>query len=221
MNQKIQKPIQYVSAFIVQFCYDISMKFPIGIDEVGRGPIAGPVTVCAFTFYKKVSFPKTLPKLKDSKKLSVQQRELWFAQIKIWQKEGVADFKVSSVSAAVIDKIGIVPAIQKALNFSLHTLSPKTQNMILLDGGLKAPVEYKKQKTIIKGDEKEQVIALASIVAKVTRDRYMNHMAKKYPEYGFETHVGYGTRRHYEALSLYGVTPLHRRSFLKNRSVHI
>jgi len=196
------------------------MKFPIGIDEVGRGPIAGPVTVCAFTFYKKVSFPKTLPKLKDSKKLSAQQRELWFAQIKIWQKEGIADFKVSSVSAAVIDKIGIVPAIQKALNISLHTLSPKTQNTILLDGGLKASPAYKKQKTIIKGDEKEQVIALASIVAKVTRDSYMNRMAKKYPDYRFETHVGYGTRKHYEVLFLHGVTPLHRRSFLKNRSVH-
>lgn len=192
------------------------MKYSIGIDEVGRGPIAGPVTVCAFTFYKKVSFQKTLPKLKDSKKLSPAQRELWFAQIKTWQKEGVADFKVSSVSAVVIDKIGIVPAIQKALNSSLRSLAPKAQSLVLLDGGLKAPFEYKKQKTIIKGDEKERVIALASIVAKVTRDRYMQKIAKKYPEYGFETNVGYGTKKHYDVIAIQGVTSLHRRSFLKN-----
>lgn len=216
MQFEISQENQTSSIDLVFLWYILSMKFPIGIDEVGRGPIAGPVTVCAFIFYKKASFPKTLPKLKDSKKLSPAQRELWFAQIKTWQKEGIADFKVSSVSAKMIDKIGIVPAIQKALNFSLHTLSPKTQNMILLDGGLKAPAEYKKQKTIIKGDEKEQVISLASIVAKVIRDRYMQKMTKKYPEYGFETNVGYGTKKHYDAIAIQGVTPLHRRSFLKN-----
>ncbi len=192
------------------------MQFPIGIDEVGRGPLAGPVTVCAFTFLRKVSFPKILPKLKDSKKLSRTQRDMWFAQIKLWQKAGNCDFAVVSVSPKIIDTHGIVFAIQKALNSSLRSLAPKAQSLVLLDGGLKARPEYKKQKTIIKGDEKEPVIALASIVAKVTRDRYMQKMAKKYPKYGFETHVGYGTRKHYQAIHTYGTTPIHRQSFLKN-----
>lgn len=192
------------------------MQFPIGIDEVGRGPLAGPVTVCAFTFLRKVSFPKTLPKLKDSKKLSRTQRDMWFAQIKVWQKAGNCDFAVVSVSPKIIDTYGIVFAIQKALNTTLTQICTKTETPILLDGGLKARPEYKKQKTIIKGDEKEPVIALASIIAKVTRDRYMQKMAKKYPKYGFETHVGYGTRKHYHAIHTYGITPIHRQSFLKN-----
>jgi ribonuclease HII len=86
---------------------------------------------------------------------------------------------------------------------------------VLLDGGLKAPVEFKNQKTIIKGDEKEMVIALASICAKVLRDRKMNLLAKKYSNYGFEKHKGYGTKGHYEAIKKYGMLSVHRKSFLK------
>ncbi len=202
------------------------MKYIVGIDEVGRGPLAGPVCVCAFMAKHKLAplkFKvqsgklKELP-LRDSKKLSKLQRELWFTEIKKLQKEGKCDFVVSMVSAQKIDKIGIAPAIRFALARSLYKLEAKHYTLVFLDGGLKAPIEYKNQQTIIKGDEKIPVISLASICAKVMRDNHMQKMAKKYPKYGFENHVGYGTRAHYVAIKKHGVTEIHRRSFLKNFS---
>jgi ribonuclease HII len=208
------------------------MKYVIGIDEVGRGPVAGPVTVGAFklqsTIYKlqiKKAEKQLKIKLKDSKKLSRIQREQWFKAIKKWKQEGVCDFTIVSVSAKEIDRIGISPAIKKCISVCLYKLCPsgdisrrETSCSILLDGSLKAPKEFINQKTIIKGDEKELVISLASIVAKVTRDKYMRNQAKKYPVYGFENHVGYGTKKHYTAIQKNGLTPLHRRSFLKNKN---
>ncbi len=193
------------------------MKMVVGIDEVGRGPVAGPVTVCAFVFLDQtLAKKKNLHNSKDSKKLTEKKRNEWFVQIKEWQKEGKCDFVVTSVSAQMIDKMGIVPSVQKALNKSLTSLSIDLSAVILLDGGLKASSEFKNQKTIIKGDEKEPVIAMASIVAKVTRDGYMRKMAKKYPKYGFEKHVGYGTKAHYEAIKKCDLSSLHRKTFLKN-----
>ena len=195
------------------------MKNAVGIDEVGRGPIAGPVAVGAFVIrdlkIKRLISKFSIP-LRDSKKLTRAQRETWFTQIQKWQKEGLCDFYVKMISAKMIDKIGIAPSIKKALENSLYKLNPKNSDIILLDGGLKAPKEFKKQKTIIKGDEKEMVISLASICAKVTRDNYMYKQAKKYPQYGFENHVGYGTKMHYEMIKKYGINELHRRSFLRN-----
>lgn len=193
------------------------MRAVIGIDEVGRGPIAGPVAVGAFqildeTFLleiKKFSIP-----LRDSKQLSKIQREVWFKQMEFWREEGKCDFCISMVSAGDIDKHGITKAIKKALAESLSALEYDEECLVLLDGGLKAPQEFKHQITIIKGDEKEPAIALASIAAKVTRDRHMARLAKKYPKYGFDQHMGYGTPGHYEAIKKHGLSPLHRRSFL-------
>ena len=194
----------------------------IGIDEVGRGPIAGPVTVGACQLnvshreLQKRIKQTELP-LRDSKKLTAKQREEWFRIIKDWQKEGVCITVTSSVSVDVIDRIGIAPAIARALHTCLKKLAldPSTCT-VMLDGGLKAPLEYTHQQTIIKGDESELAISLASIVAKVTRDRYMKKMSTIHAVYGFERHVGYGTRAHYVSIEQYGVCPLHRRSFLKN-----
>lgn len=197
------------------------MKMSIGIDEVGRGPVAGPVTVGAFQVKKskiKIKNWETrigIP-LRDSKKLSKKQRELWFVEIQKWKNEGLCDFAVTSISAREIDRIGISKAIRKALEQSLSALRPQKDDSIFLDGGLKAPISFKNQKTIIKGDEKEPIIALASIVAKVTRDRYMLTQSKKYPAYSFETNVGYGTKEQYRAIKKYGLTPLHRKTYLKN-----
>ena len=192
------------------------MKTIIGIDQVGRGPIAGPVAVGAFKINKKLNLKNIKVPLRDSKKLTRIQREIWFEQIKVWQKEEKCDFEVTMVSAKEIDRIGIVPAIRKALEKSLYRLTTVDYSLlILLDGGLKAPAEFKNQKTIIKGDEKESVISFASIVAKVTRDRYMFTQAKKFPGYNFETHVGYGTKAHYTAIAKNGTTNLHRQTFLK------
>lgn len=194
----------------------------VGIDEVGRGPVAGPVAVAALQFkveslkLKVREVEKNFGfKLRDSKKLTPERRELWFKEIKKWQKEGLCDFKVSMVSAKQIDKIGIAPAIKKCLAHSLSVLRVPYSDLILLDGGLKAPAEFKRQKTIIKGDEKEPVIALASIAAKVTRDRLMCRMANKYPEYQLDVHKGYGTKNHYKALKMHGLSDIHRRTFLK------
>jgi ribonuclease HII len=114
----------------------------------------------------------------------------------------------------VIDRIGIQQAIKRALNRCLTKLGADPRNtLIVLDGGLYAPTVYM-QRTIIRGDATIPVIAYASIVAKVTRDNYMKRMAKKYPQYGFERHVGYGTEAHIRAIKRYGITPLHRESFL-------
>ena len=201
------------------FCYTNGMKYVVGIDEVGRGPVAGPVSVGAFRIQPvqlKLNIKKL--KLRDSKKLSKTHREEWFKIIKKWKQEGRCDFAVVSVSAKEIDRIGISQAIRKCVSKCLYKLSANNYDLVLLDGSLKAPIEFRNQKTIIKGDEKEPVISLASIVAKVTRDRYMRNQAKKYPAYGFENHVGYGTRKHYEAIKKKGLTPLHRRTYLKNKN---
>ena len=207
-------------------------KHIVGIDEVGRGPISGPVAVGAvlifYEHYKKVE--KLFPVVKDSKKLSAKARESWLVNIREAEQKGYLTSKVSFVSSAEIDKKGIAPSIRKALAEALETVVSKgrslriwakvrpwetTEVRVLLDGGLKAPAQYAFQETIIKGDEKELAIALASIVAKVTRDEMMTKLAKKFPEYGFEQHKGYGTRAHYAALKKHGLSKHHRKSFLK------
>jgi ribonuclease HII len=205
-------------------------KYIVGIDEVGRGPIAGPVAVCAFIVNDDFLFlsatgrtggkdEKNLPRLRDSKKLSKIQREKWFNFLKEQKEKGNCDYTVSFVSSENIDKFGIAKCIQKALDKSLldllisSNLSPTTCNLFL-DGGLHAPIEYVNQETIIRGDELHPVISMASIMAKVSRDRIMVAYAKKYPEYGFDSHVGYGTKSHYEAIKKHGQTPIHRKTFI-------
>ncbi len=194
------------------------MKAVIGIDEVGRGPIAGPVAVGAFMIFEDgldaeiAAFP--IP-LRDSKQLSRTQREAWYKRLEEWQADGKCDFFVSMVSAGEIDSHGISRAIKKAMAEALETLECDEEELLLLDGSLHAPAKFHHQITIVKGDEKEPAISLASIAAKVTRDRHMLKLAERYPKYGFERHMGYGTEEHYAALKKYGLSPLHRRSFLK------
>jgi ribonuclease HII len=191
------------------------MKYTIGIDEVGRGPIAGPVALGAFVFLKKGA-SRIFAGVKESKQLREAQREEWFAKIVEAQKRGEVDYCVKFESEKVIDKRGLSWAIRSALAKTLKGLDlPVKDTKVLLDGGLKAPPEYLRQKTIIKGDEKEMVIALASICAKVLRDRKLIKLGRKYPEYGFEIHKGYGTKKHYEAMKKHGLLEEHRRSFVK------
>lgn len=200
--------------------YYARMRVVIGIDEVGRGPIAGPVALCAFRLRMRITPPvvegRPVP-LRDSKKLTRDQREAWYQHLLALKKEGKCDFSVSMQSAKKIDTMGILACIRVAMAAVLTELDAKPTERILLDGSLHAPKEFKKQRTIIKGDEKEPAIGLASIVAKVTRDRYMQKMATKHPQYGFETHVGYGTQKHYAAIKKHGVTDLHRRTWLGGR----
>jgi ribonuclease HII len=191
------------------------MKQIVGIDEVGRGPLAGPVTVCVVScgsqMYIELKKDKNLPPIgKDSKKLSAIDREKY---AKYLDYIGLP-YVVVNVANTTVDKKGISFAIRLAILRGMKKLKLNPGNCeVLLDGGLRAPSEYKNQKTIIKGDEKERIIAWASILAKVSRDALMKKMANKYPKYGFEKHKGYGTLEHRKAIKKYGLSPIHRKSF--------
>lgn len=191
------------------------MAYVIGIDEAGRGPLAGPVAIGGVKI--KESFEKKFFKgIKDSKQLTQEDRELWFALAQEGKKRGDLDFAVALVSQGVIDRHGIAYAIRLGIKRVLKSLDVSSaDSQIFLDGGIKAPDEFKHQKTVIKGDEKIPVISLASICAKVVRDRRMTKLSLKYPEYEFDLHKGYGTYIHREAIKKYGPIELHRKSFLK------
>ncbi len=214
------------------------MKYIIGIDEVGRGPLAGPVTVCVVAcesgLYKKLKRDKNLPVSgKDSKKLSHLDRKKYAEYLSACARLNLAEncglkYEVIHVSNEVIDNKGISYAIKSAIKKGIEKLKIihllKIENCLgigpwdlefLLDGGLKAPIEFTNQRTIIKGDEKEKIIAWASILAKVSRDKLMCKIAKKYSEYGFDIHKGYGTRKHQEAIKKHGLSEIHRKSFCK------
>ena len=187
-------------------------KYIIGIDEVARGPLAGPVAVGAMLVTPRIR--RQFRNIKESKQLSPAQREEWCERIRRSSGPELR-FAVSFVSAGVIDAKGIQHAIRLALKRSIEKLEvDPSECLVLLDGGLRAPEEFTEQKTIIRGDANETVIAMASVVAKVSRDRLMVRLSKKYPAYGFARHKGYGTRAHYDAIRKHGVSPEHRRSFL-------
>jgi len=175
-----------------------------GIDEAGRGPLAGPV-VSAIVILKKDTKIKGL---NDSKKLSEKQRNILFPQV----LQASLDYAIGIVPPQIIDEVNILNATRIANDICLRSLKSKP-DLVLIDG--KDKQIFKKQEfiTIIKGDSKIQSIAAASILAKVTRDHIMKRYAKQYPEYGFEKHMGYGTKLHRQALSKYGRSEIHRKSF--------
>lgn len=208
-----------------------TFTYLIGIDEVGRGPLAGPVAVCAsmikFEAERKLSqrlrnrfSKKDLPALRDSKKLTENGRDEWLKHL---VKDGNVTFSLSYASAVEIDKRGIAVCIKSLVNTNLSNLKKKANFkyedvLVLLDGGLKAPKEYLHQETIVKGDDKEPIISFASIYAKVKRDGLMKRLAVVFPQYGFDQHKGYGTKAHISAIKKHRATIQHRRSFLKNVS---
>jgi ribonuclease HII len=195
------------------------IKYIIGIDEVGRGPLAGPVAIGAFKMPADFD-GKNFGKIKDSKKLTPEKREEIDKKLKKLKKEKIVDFFVCFQSAKQIDKLGLSKAIRNCIESGMKKLKVKPKEcLVLLDGGLKAPKIFKNQKTIIKGDEKERAIAFASIVAKVSRDALMCRLAKKYPEYCFEIHKGYGTKKHRDLIAKYGLSAEHRRSFCRKFNV--
>ncbi len=194
-----------------------SIKYIIGIDEAGRGPLAGPLAVGAVIIpaSSEITHPYFEKGIRDSKKLTEKRRE----EILQWMREH-NDIKdcVAFAPSVLIDSIGVTASIQKLIDGVIGKLIPEgvadNEIQIVLDGGLKAPERFTHQQTIIKGDEKEVVIALASVAAKVTRDMRMLAIAEKYPQYGFEKHKGYGTKAHFKALKEYGMCPEHRRRFV-------
>jgi len=189
--------------------FSAGYKLISGIDEVGRGPLAGPVvSACVLIPAGFEIKDKRLLDVKDSKKLSEKKREELF-DIIIETFSGVG---IGSCDQETIDRINILEASFLSMKKALGDLRTKPE-YILVDGKFKIPNLSLNQKSIIKGDSLVFSIALASIVAKVTRDRFMKKMDEKYPEYGFAKHKGYGTKIHLEALKKYGPCPIHRKSF--------
>lgn len=176
-----------------------------GVDEAGRGPLAGPVCAAA------VILPQGLviEGLNDSKKLSEKKREMLYDKV----TESALAWSVAFASEAEIDEINILQATFLAMKRAVEGL-PVKADYALIDGNRMPPLDINGE-TIIKGDSLSMSIAAASIIAKVTRDRLMLEIDKEYPQYLFSQHKGYGTALHYEMLEKYGISPVHRRSFLK------
>lgn len=190
------------------------MKSILGVDEAGRGPLAGPVAVGVVAAAPEFDFLAAFPGLNDSKKLTEKKREVLYELLLAEVQKGNVRARVCLSSETVIDTRGIAPAVRDALTRGVRALAPETDGVhIYLDGSLKAPKEYE-QETIVGGDALIPAIMLASVAAKVVRDRLMLKLALDYPQYGFEKHKGYGTKAHYAALKEFGLSPVHRRSFI-------
>ncbi len=179
-----------------------------GVDEAGRGPLAGPVCAAAV-----ILPPETvIPGLDDSKKLSPKKRDALFDVI----REKALYYGVAFASEREIDDLNILNATYLAMNRAIAKLGV-TPDICIIDGNRSEGIEYR-NKTVVGGDGLSANVAAASILAKVTRDRYMEELAQKYPGYGFEKHKGYGTRAHYAAIRALGPSAVHRATFL--RKIH-
>ena len=188
-------------------CLEEGCKYIAGVDEVGRGPLAGPVTVCAVIM--PLEEGQIIPEVTDSKKLSAKKREKLCALI----TERAIACEVVSLPPEYIDEVNILNATKEAMKRALAKMEVKP-DVALIDAvkiDAVCPI-----KAIIKGDLLSYSISCASIVAKVTRDKIMDDYALIYPQYSFEKNKGYGTAAHIAAIKEYGITPIHRRTFVKN-----
>lgn len=176
----------------------------VGVDEVGRGPLAGPVVSAAVI----INDYEGLEEVKDSKKLSPKKRDLLYETI-----HKNCEIGIGIVDNIEIDKINILNATLKSMKLACEEIKSK-YDLILVDGNQPIPNIDSNQKTIVKGDSKSLAIAAASIIAKVTRDRIMEREGEKYPQYSFNKHKGYGTKVHIDAIIQNGPSPIHRKSFL-------
>lgn len=181
-------------------------KVICGIDEAGRGPLAGPVHAAAVI----LPIGLEIEGLNDSKKLSEKKREQLFDVI----CEKAIDYSIGIATEKEIDEINILNATFLAMHRAVEGLRIKP-DYALIDGNQYPKIPFVAEETVVKGDAKSMSVAAASILAKVSRDRFMLEKAKEYPQYQFEKHKGYGTKLHYEMLAEYGPSPIHRMSFLK------
>jgi ribonuclease HII len=193
----------------------------VGIDEVGVGPLAGPVVACAvampafFVLGDITARVEVIKKLKDSKKLSHKQREDFLRK---FEDGGELAWEIASVCPKIIDRINIYEARRKAAKSAAQKLEKtlgRKSDILIVDGKARIAIK-REQEAIVKGDEKVALCAIASIIAKVKRDRMMIRYHKKYPEYRFDLHKGYGTKLHFAMLKKYGPSPIHRVSFRLN-----
>lgn len=185
--------------------YNDSVQILCGVDEAGRGPLAGPVCAAAVILPKET----VIEGLNDSKKLSEKKREQLYDVI----CETAVSYAISFATVAEIEELNILHATQLAMIRAINELDP-VPDLALIDGNQAGDIKFPHE-TVIKGDASCVSIAAASILAKVTRDRFMVEMAEQYPNYHFEKHKGYGTKDHYNALREFGPCPIHLPSFLK------
>ena len=205
-NQENNLPEERVE----QFLNAKGFKFVAGVDEAGRGPLAGPVVACAATVLDWNMDEEVLKWVKDSKKLSEKRRDFLYEKVKDCQE---IRWGIGIVDEKKIDEINIFQAAKMAMVEAVNDLSKKViPDFLIIDGN--TTINYKvRQKAVIKGDSKIFSCSLASIIAKVTRDKIMYDYAKQYPHYGFEKHKGYGTKAHIDAIQAFGPCPIHRRTF--------
>ena len=185
--------------------YNDSVQILCGVDEAGRGPLAGPVCAAAVILPKET----VIEGLNDSKKLSPQKREALYDVI----IKSAVSYGIAFATVEEIESLNILNATFLAMNRALSQLSPQPA-LALIDGNRNSGISIP-SRCVVKGDSLCADIAAASVLAKVTRDRYMLTMAEQYPEYGFEKHKGYGTAQHYAAIRQFGPSPIHRPSFLR------
>lgn len=192
---------------LFEFDNDYRKNYPLicGVDEAGRGPLAGDVFAAAVIFAPDI----VIEGINDSKKLSEKKREALFDEI----IEKALFYSIQIATVEEIEQINILNSAMLAMKRAVESLGT-TPDLVLVDGNKKPDLNIEAQ-TVIKGDAKSQSIAAASILAKVSRDRYMLQMAEKYPQYQFEKHKGYGTKLHYQMIDRFGESPIHRPSFLK------
>lgn len=205
-EEKLRQKLIEMSEF-EKNAYAEGFSFIAGVDEVGRGPLAGPVVAATVVLSKDFN----ILGVNDSKKVSQKKREELFDAI---SGEALA-IGISFVDNNTIDEINILQATKLAMEDSFLKASKQCKIDILLTDAVKLDNVKIKQQNIIKGDEKSVTIAAASIIAKVTRDRFMEEMDIKYPGYEFASNKGYGTKKHYEGLDALGITPIHRKTFVK------
>jgi len=206
LKEKEEQRLKKIKEIDKEF-FDMGIKYLAGIDEAGRGPLAGPVVVAC------VIMPQDsmIEGINDSKKISESKREKLY---EIITKEAIS-YGVGIIYQEEIDEINILQATKKGLHEAIKSMEIKP-NVILVDALTGIDTMGIPYKSIIKGDAKSYSIGAASIVAKVTRDRIMREWDKVYPEYGFAGHKGYGTAKHIAAIKKYGLTPIHRKTFCKN-----
>lgn len=192
-------------------------RYVVGIDEVGRGPLAGPVCAGAVVIDGNTQI---CPLVRDSKKMTKKQREKSYKFI----LDNCLGYGICMIDSRVIDMVGIQDAVRMAMEGALRDvekmLKQKADYLIVDGNNVESILGYSMEK-IKSGDLKHYSISAASVIAKVTRDRYMEKISQKYPEYGFEKHVGYGTKKHIEAIQKYGICPIHRKSFSPIKDLYI
>lgn len=195
------------------------IKTVIGIDEAGRGPLAGPVVACALSLNPRFLVKNSKLKVNDSKKLTLLEREKLFVFL---TNHKDVKWGIGRVSEKIIDKINILEATKLAMKKAVKSLEKKLKSknpgFLILDGNFRIDIDIP-QKSVVKGDEKVFSCAAASVLAKVTRDRIMVKYHKEYPPYGFNRHKGYPTESHFKALKKYGPCKIHRRTFWPVRAL--